>query len=106
MNSLTLISYALGGMIGCGVAGTIQASSNKNLNPNIYFGVYTGLIVLMFSATLLLNRNLEPEIVLRARELGTNSNENVLKNLYDTCTTILKTISHPEVYFSLLYFII
>ena len=78
LNSLTLISYALGGIIGCGFAGAIQGNSSKNLNPNIYFAVYTLIIILMFSATLLLNRNLEPDIILRSRLNGTNSNENVL----------------------------
>ena len=93
-------------MIGCGFAGAIQSNSNKTINPNIYFAVYTALIAIMFVAVLFLNRNLEPEVVLIARQSGENSNQNVCKNLQETITTIYKTMKHPEVHFSLLYFII
>jgi hypothetical protein len=40
----------------------------KDVDPNWYFGVYSFLIFILLVASIFLNRDLEPEIVLRQRE--------------------------------------
>ena len=63
---MTLISYALGGIIACAIAGFIQLLENRIVvDPNFYFGTYAFLIVVLLIASITLNRNLEPEIILR-----------------------------------------
>jgi MFS family permease len=67
LNGLTNISYALGGAIACAIAGTIELSDGKDCDPNWYFGVYAFLIFILLLASIFLNRDLEPEIILRQR---------------------------------------
>lgn len=64
LNSLATIAFALGGIIACLSAGFIGLEDGKNIDPNLFFGIYTGLICLLLVAAIMLNRNLEPEIVL------------------------------------------
>jgi len=72
-----VLACALGGITGCGAAGFIElfeqgftdGSKGKfiqsKVDPNIYFGIYTVLILGLFIAILKMNSSLEPEIVQR-----------------------------------------
>lgn len=69
LNTITSLTYAAGGLIACIIAGSIELEDNgKNVDPNFYFGVYTFLIFILLLASIFLNRNLEPEFILRQRE--------------------------------------
>ena len=39
----------------------------KDLEPNVYFGTYLGIIILLLISSIFLNRNLEPEIIIHQR---------------------------------------
>lgn len=65
LNSICSFAYALGGIIACTSAGFIELSDGKNVDPNVYFGTYAGLIAILLLASIWLNRELEPEIILQ-----------------------------------------
>lgn len=67
LNSICLVAYAKGGIIACSIAGTIEMGDGKDVDPNFYFGVYAGLIVILLVAAVYLNRDNEPDIILRQR---------------------------------------
>ena len=71
LNSVTVMAYAMGGIIGCGSAFIIeivdlgQGEGNiTKVDPNIYFGIYTVLILALFIVVVRMNSSLEPQIVL------------------------------------------
>jgi hypothetical protein len=55
---------ALGGIVACGSAGFIELQNDDDLDPNVYFGTYMGLICLLLIASIFMNTKLEPEIIL------------------------------------------
>ena len=67
LNSMTQIAYAFGGGLACTIAGFIELGDGKDVDPNWYFGVYAFLIFILLIASIFLNRDLEPEIILRQR---------------------------------------
>lgn len=67
LNTITIISYACGGAIACTIAGFIELGDGKDVDPNWYFGVYAFLIFILLVASIFLNRDLEPEIILKQR---------------------------------------
>ena len=69
------MAYAFGGIIGCGSAFVIEivdlgqsAGITTKVDPNIYFAIYTVLILALFVVVIRMNSSLEPEIVLQQRE--------------------------------------
>ena len=67
LNSLTMLAFALGGIVACVSAGCIELDDGKDVDPNVYFGTYAGLIFMLFLAAIFLNKKLEPEIILQHR---------------------------------------
>jgi hypothetical protein len=63
LNTITTLSMALGGIIACMSAGFIDISDGKEVDPNIYFGTYGFLILILLISSIFLNRALEPEII-------------------------------------------
>jgi MFS family permease len=75
LNSVTVMASAFGGIIGCGAAGFIELFEQgftdgtqgkfiqSKVDPNIYFGIYTALILCLFVAVWRMHSSLEPEIV-------------------------------------------
>lgn len=64
LNSLTLIAYSLGGILGCSLAGSItlwdsyyqvDGHNKKLLDPNIYFLTYACLILLLTISVLFMS---------------------------------------------------
>ena len=83
------MASAFGGIIGCGAAGFIELFEQgfnvngaegkfiqSKVDPNIYFGIYTALILCLFIAVLKMHSSLEPEIVQRQREQLSQSQDN------------------------------
>ena len=68
MNTVAIIAMALGGITACTGAGFIELTNDEELDPNIYFGSYLGLICLLLIASIFMNTELEPEIILHQRE--------------------------------------
>jgi len=64
LNTVAFISMALGGIIACASAGFIELQNDDDLDPNIYFGTYMGLICILLIASIFMNTKLEPEIIL------------------------------------------
>jgi hypothetical protein len=64
LNTIATISMALGGIVACLGAGTIELKGGDDLDPNLYFGTYMGLICTLLLASIFMNRELEPEIIL------------------------------------------
>jgi hypothetical protein len=67
LNTVTMLAFAMGGIIACSAAGTIELDDGKDVDPNWYFGIYAGLIFILLIAAILLNRELEPELILLQR---------------------------------------
>lgn len=67
LNSVATVAGALGGMTACLTAGGIEIQGGDDIDPNIYFGTYMGLICLLLIASIFLNRDLEPEVILHQR---------------------------------------
>ena len=63
LNVITTLAMAVGGIIACLIAGSIELSDNKDVDPNWYFGSYGFLICILLGAAIFLNRALEPEII-------------------------------------------
>jgi len=72
LQTVASMAYAIGGIIACCSAGSIELSSSEGeqIDPNWYFGTYAVLISILLVASICLNRALEPEIieVQRSRE--------------------------------------
>ena len=68
LNSVATVAGALGGITACLGAACIELQgAGDDLDPNIYFGTYMGLIFLLLIASIFLNRELEPEIIKNPR---------------------------------------
>ena len=66
MNTITYVAFALGGIVACVCAGFIELYYiDSDYDPNILFGVYVGIISVLLIASIFLNRNLEPEVILK-----------------------------------------
>ena len=63
LNTITAYSLAIGGIIACLSAGFIELQEDNDIDPNLYFGTYGFLIVILLLASIFLNRALEPEII-------------------------------------------
>jgi MFS family permease len=68
LNTVAVIAMALGGILACSGAGFIELSNDEELDPNIYFGTYLGLICILLIASIFMNSELEPELILHQRE--------------------------------------
>lgn len=108
LNSVTQMSAAAGGLIGCGVAGFLELRSEDAIDPNLFFGLYTFLISLMTISVATLSRNMEPEIVVEQREsVGDNRcTEDFDRSLKLTFATICKRMKHEEIWLCMLYFVL
>jgi uncharacterized membrane protein YeaQ/YmgE (transglycosylase-associated protein family) len=67
---LTVLSSAAGGILGCAVAAYLyftfeinSIDSHKSINPNMFFSIYTAVILLLFLSVLFLSKSQEPEII-------------------------------------------
>jgi hypothetical protein len=58
----------MGGIVACVCAGFIELNYENDYDPNILFGVYIGIITVLLIASIFLNSNLEPEVILKQRE--------------------------------------
>lgn len=63
LNTILSIAVALGGIIACTAAGLIELSDDHDVDPNLYFGIYGFLILILLVASIFLNSSLEPEII-------------------------------------------
>jgi preprotein translocase subunit Sec61beta len=65
LNTIAVLSAAFGGILACTAAGLIELDdgNGKDIDPNIYFGIYGFLISILLVASIFLNRTLEPEII-------------------------------------------
>ena len=61
---------ALGGIVACLSAGSIELKGGDDIDPNIYFGTYMGLICTLLIASIWMNEDLEPEVVLQQRRMA------------------------------------
>ena len=77
LNSLTLIAYSLGGILGFSLAGSItlwdsyvqaQGNTKQLLDPNVYFCAYTLLIFLLTISVMCMSPALEPDVVIQQRQ--------------------------------------
>jgi hypothetical protein len=57
--------YAIGGLTACLIAASLEYQDQKKIDPNIFFGIYASIIAILLIASLSLNYNLEPDIVLK-----------------------------------------
>jgi len=46
-------------------AGFIELNGEKDFDPNVFFGIYAGLIIILLIASIFLEKGHEPEIILR-----------------------------------------
>ena len=67
LNTITMIAFALGGIIACTSAGFIEMNGGDDIDPNFYFGSYAGLIFILLLASIFLNRQFEPDVILLKR---------------------------------------
>ena len=73
LNTLTCISISVGGIIGCAVAGAIELNQvwyhkgGEAVDPNLFFAVYTCLIMALTISVARLSYDLEPEMILERR---------------------------------------
>ena len=67
LNSYVNVAYASGGITACCAAGMMQLLGGDDLDPNVYFGTYLGLICLVLVSAIFLNRDFEPEFILHQR---------------------------------------
>lgn len=67
LNTVTQVSFATGGIIACVTAGCVEMNQGSETDPNIFFGTYAGLILILLIAAIYLNQDCEPEIVLQKR---------------------------------------
>ena len=63
LNSMSQMGYAIGGIIGCSIAGFLEYSSTHEIDPNLFFGLYTFMTMIMTISVAALSKNMEPEIV-------------------------------------------
>ena len=68
LNTICIFAFACGGVVACSCAGFIELSYEDDYDPNILFGVYIAIITVLLIASFFLNRDLEPEIILKQRE--------------------------------------
>lgn len=52
----------------CITAGSIEIDESREVDPNLYFGAYAGLIVILFIAAVFLDSVNEPEIIRMSAE--------------------------------------
>lgn len=62
LNTIAVLAMAFGGVVACVSAGFIELQDGKT-DPNVYFGTYGGLILMLLIASIFLNKALEPEII-------------------------------------------
>ena len=67
LNTIATCAMALGGILACLSAGSIELNGGDDIDPNIYFGTYMGLICTLLLASIGMNEDLEPEVVLQQR---------------------------------------
>lgn len=61
LNTVTVYSFALGGIIACSAAGTIELQEGESdIDPNVYFGTYAALMVCLLVTSIFLNKKYEP----------------------------------------------
>lgn len=65
MNTICIVAFAIGGIVACVCAGLIELNNDNDYDPNILFGVYIGIISILLIASIFLNRDLEPEVILK-----------------------------------------
>jgi len=64
LNTVAALAYAVGGIIACICAGSIELNPNEEeVDPNWYFGTYGFLILILLITSIFLNRRHEPEII-------------------------------------------
>jgi hypothetical protein len=67
LNTIATCAMALGGIVACLSAGSIELNGGDDIDPNIYFGTYMGLICTLLIASIWMNQDLEPEVILQQR---------------------------------------
>ena len=99
LNSVTQMGLATGGIIGCSIAGFLEYSSVTEIDPNLFFGLYTFLITIMTISVAALSKNMEPEIVHLQIEAPSDSpvHDDFHKNIRSTFSTVCKRMRHTEI---------
>lgn len=64
LNSYATVAGASGGITACCSAGLMGLFGGEELDPNVYFGTYMGIICLLLISAIFLNREFEPELIL------------------------------------------
>lgn len=75
LNTICVVAFAMGGIVACVCAGFIELNYESDYDPNILFGVYIGIITVLLTASIFLNSNLEPEVILKQREYDNHKSE-------------------------------
>ena len=65
LNTIATVAMAIGGIVACVGAGSIELSGGDDIDPNLYFGTYMGLIFCLLLSSIWMNKDLEPEIILQ-----------------------------------------
>jgi Na+/melibiose symporter-like transporter len=63
LNTIKTLAFASGGLLACLIAGSVELQDSE-IDPNFYFGTYALLILILVIASIFLNYDLEPDIVL------------------------------------------
>ena len=56
LNIFTTIAGASGGITGCCTAGLLELYCGDDMDPNVYFGTYMSLIILLLLSSIFLRR--------------------------------------------------
>ena len=88
LNIVTIIAFALGGLLACIIAGSIEYDQSRAVDPNWYFGAYAGLVTILLVAAVFLDRVNEPEIIRLTKEererLGHEAHDSISKSCNNT----------------------
>ena len=82
-------------------------SDKVPVDPNIFFALYTMLILVMTVSVVALSRNMEPDCILQQRENpDAVVEDHFVNNLVSTFHTIYERMRYPEIYMCLIYFVL
>jgi len=56
-----------GGVLACCTAGFMVMLGGAEIDPNVYFGIYMSIIILLLISSIFLSKDWEPEIIIHQR---------------------------------------